>query len=149
LSDLGVFTDHHICVPLPITKQRGLFCLLVCCDTPFLLRCVCLLSPYPLWHALSDPAQFCPFGWCVIPVGHFRQKSPSKNLKIGLPLSPPSNHTLLPLTHDLTLSCISWIQASEVWFLRVTSFHMCPKSVCCSLVYPGLKACLHSLPFVL
>ena len=31
---MGVLADHHICVPLPITRQRGLFCLLVCCGTP-------------------------------------------------------------------------------------------------------------------
>ena len=95
------------------------------------------------------PAQFCPFGWCVIPVGHFPQKSLGRNLKIGLPLSPPPNHALLPLTHDLIASYIGWVQASEVWALRVTSFHMCPKSACCSLVRRSLEACLHSLLFVL
>ena len=29
-------------------------------------------------------------------------------LKIGLPLSPPPNHALFPLTHDLIASCIGW-----------------------------------------
>ena len=76
-------------------------------------------------------------------------KSLGRNLKIGLPLSPPPNHALLPLTHDLTVSCIGWVQAGEAWVLCVPSFHMCPKSVCCYLVRCGLEACLHSLPFIL
>ena len=71
LSGLGVLADHHICVPLPITRQRGLFCLLVFRGTSFPLQCGCLLSPYPSWHAPSGPTQFCPFGWCVIPARHF------------------------------------------------------------------------------
>ena len=84
------------------------------------------------------------------------KKSPSRNLKIGFPLSPPPNHALLPLTHallplthDLIVPCISWVQAGEVWALHVPSFHICPKSACNSLVRRGLEACLHSLPFVL
>ena len=124
---LGVLTDHHICVPLPITRQRGLLCLLVCRDTPFLVRCGCLLSSYPSWHAPNGLAQLCPFGWCVILTRHFPQKSPGRNLKIGLSLSLPPNHALLPLTHDLTVSCIGWVQDGEVWALRVPSFHVCPK----------------------
>ena len=114
-------------MPLPITRQKGLFCLLVCRGTPFMLRCGCLLSPYPSWHAPSGLDQLCLFRWCVILVGHFPQKSPGRNLKIGLSLSPLPNHTLLPLTHDLTVSCIGWIQAGEVWALCVPSFHVCPK----------------------
>ena len=149
MSGLGVLTDHHICVPLSITRQRGLFCLLVCRGTPFLLWCGCLLSPYPSWHAPSGPAQLYLFGWCVIPAGHFPQKSPGKSLKLGLPLSPPPNHALLPMTHDLTVSCIGWVQAGEVWVLRVPSFHMCPKSAYCFFVHRGLEASLHNLPFVL
>ena len=149
MSGLGILADHHICVPLPITRQRELFCLLVCRGTLFMLRCGCLLSPYPSWHAPSDPAQLYLFRWCVIPAGHFPQKSPGRNLKIGLSLSPLPNHALLPLTHDLTVSSIDWVQAGEIWVLRVPSFHMCLKSVCCSLVYRGLEACLHNLPFVL
>ena len=136
-------------MPLPITRQRGLFCLLVCRDTPFLLRCGCFLSPHPSWHAPSGPAQLCPFGWCVIPARHFPQKSPGKNLKIGFPFSPPPNHALLPLTYNLIVSCIGWVQASEIWALHVPSFYICPKSACCSRVHHGLEACPHNLLFVL
>ena len=67
--------------------------------------------------------------------------SPKKALvgtsKIGFPLSPPPNHALLPLTHDLTVSCIGQVQVGEVWALRVPLFHVCPKSACCSCVCRG------------
>ena len=101
--------------------------------------------PIPHGMHLVAPTQLFPFRWCVIPTGHFSQKSPGRNLKIGLPLSPPPNHALLPLTHDLIASCIGWVQAGEVWALRVPSFHMCPKPIYRSLVHRGLEACLHSL----
>ena len=61
----------------------------------------------------------------------------------------PTNHAFLPLTHDLTVSYIGWVQAGEVWVLRVPFFHMRPKFDYCSLIRRGLEACLHSLPFVL
>ena len=118
----------------------GLFCLLVYRGTPFLLWCGCLLSSYPSWHAPSGSNSVLPI-WVVC--------HPSRTLlQICFPLSLPPNHALLPLTHDFTVSCISWVQASEVWALRVPSFHMCSKSTCYSLVRRGLEACLHSLPFI-
>ena len=52
------------------------------------------------------------------------------------------------LTHNLTMPCIGWVQADGAWALRLPSFHMCPKSTCCSFVYRGLKAYLRSLPSV-
>ena len=148
MSSLGVLADHHwtVCVPLPITKQRWLF--YICLPWHlFLPRCGFSL-PIPHGMHLVAPAQLCPFGWCVIPAGHSPQKSPGRNLKIGFPLSLPPNHTLLPLIHDFTASCIGWVHIDEVWALRVPSFHMCPKSVCRSLVRCVLEAYLHSLPFV-
>ena len=132
---------------LPITRQKGLFCLLVCRGTPFMLRCGCLFSPYPSWHAPSGLDQLCPFRWCVILVGHFPQKSPGRNLKIGLSLSPLPNHILLPLTHDLTVSCIGWIQAGEVWALRVPSFYVSPK-ICLLLSHPPWSGRLPKQPAV-
>ena len=94
------------------------------------------------------PAQFCPFGWCVIPAGYFPQKSPNRNLKISFPLSSPPYHALLPLTHDLTASYIGWVQAGEVWALQVPLFHVRPKSTCCSCVCRGLEACLYNPPSI-
>ena len=52
----------------------------------FLLRCGFSL-PIPHGMHLVTPTQLCPFGWCVILAGHSPQKSPSRNLKIGFPLS--------------------------------------------------------------
>ena len=83
------------------------------------------------------------FRWYVIPIGHFPQKSLSRNLKIGFSFSLPPNHALLPLTHDLITSCIGWVHVSDVWALRVLHFHVYLKFVCCSCVRRGLEACLH------
>ena len=52
------------------------------------------------------------------------KKNPGRNLKIGLSLSSPPNHALLPLTHDLIVSYIGWVQAGEVWVLRMPSFQV-------------------------
>ena len=52
----------------------------------FLLWCGFSL-PIPHGMHLVTPTQLCPFGWCVILAGHSPQKSPSRNLKIGFPLS--------------------------------------------------------------
>ena len=146
---LGVLTDHHICVPLPITRQRGLLCLLVCRDTPFLVRCGCLLSSYPSWHAPNGPAQLCPFGWCVIPTRHFPQKSPGRNLKIGFPLSPPPNHALLPLTYDLIVLVLAGYKLVRSKPCVCLPSMYVQKSASCSLIRRGLEACLYSLPFIL
>ena len=89
------------------------------------------------------------FGRYVIPTRHFPLKSLSRNLKIGFPLSPPPNHALLPLTHDLMVSYIGWVQAGDVWTLRVPHFYVCPKSTCCSCIHRDLEARLHSLLSIL
>ena len=73
------------------------------------------------------------------------QKSLSKNPRIGFPFSPLLDHALLPLTYDLTTSCIGMVQASDVQALRVLHFHICSKFACCSCVRCGLEACLHIL----
>ena len=52
------------------------------------------------------------------------------------------------LTHNLTMPCISWVQAGGAWALRMPPFHMCPKSAWWLFAYRGLEACLHSLPSV-
>ena len=122
--------------------------MLVCRGTPSYYGVGVFSLPIPHGMYLVAPTQLCPFGWCVIPARHLLQKSPGRNLKIGFPLFSPPNHTLLPLTHDLTVSYIGWVLVGEVWALRVPSFHMCPKSTCCSLVRCGLEACLHSPPSI-
>ena len=149
---MGVLADHYwsVYVPLPIARQKKNYfvCLFVCRGTLSCYGVGAFSLSIPYGIHLVVPAQLCSFGWYVIPTGHFPQKSPSKNLKIGFPFSPPPNHALLRLIHDLTASCIGWVQAGEVWALRVPSFYMCPKSACYSFVRRGLKACLHSLPSV-
>ena len=120
--------------------KRNLFCLFVCCDTLSCYGVGAFSLPIPHGMHLVASAQLCPFGWYVIPAGHFPQKSYSRNLKIGFPLSPPPNHALLPLTHDLIVSYIGWVQAGEVWTLRLPSFHVHPKSTCCSCVCSGWSA---------
>ena len=77
------------------------------------------------------------------------QKSLSRNLRISFPLSPLPDHALLPLTYDFIKSCIGWVQAGDVWALRVLYFYVCPKSACCSCVCHGLEARLHSLSSIL
>ena len=132
-------TGSTVCHP-PSPDKRKLFYLFVCRGTLSCYGVGAFSLPIPYGVHLVAPAQFCPFGWYVILARHSPQKSSSRNLKIGFPLSSPPNHTLLPLTHDLTASCISWVQPSEVWALRVPLFHMHPKSACCSCVCRGWSA---------
>ena len=132
-----------------LPDKRKLFCLFICRDTLSCYGIGVFFLPIPYGIHLVAPAQFCPFGWYVIPAGYFPKKSPGRNLKIVFHLSPPSNHALLPLIHDLTVSCIGWVQAGEGWTLRVPLFHVRPKSVCCSCVCRGWSAqsAVHSWPF--
>ena len=132
------------------TRQRRLFCLFVCRDilTYYGVGALSLslsLMACTQWFQLILTS----FGQYVIPARHFPQKSLSRNPKIGFPLSLPLDYALLPLTYDLTTSCISWVQAGDVWALCVLHFHEHPKSACCSRVHHGLKACLHILPPIL
>ena len=46
------------------------------------------------------------------------------------------------MTHH---SCIGWVQAGDVWALRVLHFYVYPKSACCSRVRCGLETHLHIL----
>ena len=124
----------------PLPDKRRLFCLFVCRGTLSCYGVGAFSLPIPHGMHLVVLAQLYSFEWYVIPAGHFPQKSPSMNLKIGFPLSLPPNHAFLPLTYDLTVSCIGWVQAGEVWALRVSLFHVCPKSACCSCVCRGWPA---------
>ena len=124
----------------PSLDKRRLFCLFVYHGTLSCYGVGVFSLPIPHGMHLVVSAQFCLFGWCVIPTGHFSQKSPNRNPKIGFPFSPPPNHIPLPLTHDLTVSCIGWVQVGGVWALRVPLFHVYPKFVCCSCVYRDWSA---------
>ena len=136
---LPTTTGPTVCYP-PSPNKRKLFCLFVCHGTLSCYGVGVFSLPIPYGMHLVAPAQLYPFGWYVIPARHSPQKNPGRNLKIGFPLSPLPNHALLPLTHNLTTSCIGWVQAGEVWALRVLLFHVRPKSACCSYVYCGWSA---------
>ena len=103
LTSLPVAQPPSLTCANRATRQKRLFCLFACRGT---LICydVSALSLFLSLMACTQWSQliFASFGWYVILAGHFPQKSLSKNLKIVFPLSPPPDHTLLPLTHDLT-----------------------------------------------
>ena len=44
------------------------------------------------------------------------------------------------------MSCIGWVQASEVWALRMPLFHVCPK-ICLLLIRLPWLACTVCYPF--
>ena len=142
-------TNLSVCHRL-ITRQRRVFCLFVCLSWhPFLLWSGFFLSPYPSWHAPSGSNSACLF-WVV---NHPSRTLPRKNLSQNLKnrLFPSPHHQAMPsesLILDLTMPCIGWVQGGGAWALCMPSFHMCPKSVCCSFVCHGLEACLHRLPSV-
>ena len=108
-----------------------------------------LSLPIPHGMHLVVPTHPC-FLWVVC---HSSMTYPPKELeqepRIGFSFSPPPDHTLLPLTHDLTTSCIGWVQAGDVWALCVFHFHVYPKSAYCSRVRRGLETCLHILSPIL
>ena len=81
------------------TKEK-LFCLFVYRGTLSCYGVGAFSLPIPYGMHLVVLAQLCSFRWYVIPAGHFPQKSPSRNLKIGFPFSPPPNHDsyLWPMT---------------------------------------------------
>ena len=109
MSDLGVLADHHwtVCVPLPITRQRGLFGLLVCRGTPFLLRYGCFLSPYPSWRAPSGSSLALPF-WVVC--------HPSKTLPPKEPWQKPQNRSSpLPTTKPCSFTSDPWPHCVLYW----------------------------------
>ena len=160
MSGLGVLADHllvcqslsHHHLPMlavPPDKEDYFVCLLAVAFLYATVRVLSLSLPIPYGMHLVVPVHPC-FLWVVChPSKTFPLKSLSRNPKIGFPLSLPLDYALLPLTYDLTTSCISWVQAGDVWALCVLHFHEHPKSTCCSRVHHGLKDCLHILPPIL
>ena len=80
----------------------------------------------------------------TFPLKEFEQEP--QNRFSSLPTARP-----YPLTSDPwhTSSCIGWVQASDVWVLRVLHFCVCPKLAYYSCVRHGQVACLHILPSIL
>ena len=134
--------SHHHLPMLAVTpnKETILFVYLLCYSVSALSLFLSLMA-CTYWSQLILTS----FGWYVIPTRHFPLKSLSRNPRIDFPLSPLLDHALLPLTHDLTTSCIGWVQAGDVWALRVLHFHVYPKHACRSRFCRGLEACLHIL----
>ena len=121
-------------VPLPIAKQRRLFCLFVCHG---ILTCYGVgtpTHPYFFW-AICHPSK-------TFPPKESKQE-PQDRFSL-LPTARPC-----PLTSDTwpTTSCISWVQAGDVWALHMLHFYVCPKPIC-SCVHRGLEARLHILPSI-
>ena len=99
-----------------------------------------LSLPIPHGMYLMVPTHPC-FLWVVChPDRTFPPKELEQKPQNTFPFSLPPDHALLPLTYDLTTSCIGWVQAGDVWALCVLHFHEHPKSACCSRVHHGLKA---------
>ena len=104
-------------VPHPITRQRVLFSLLAYRGIPIRIRVeYSLLLACTQWFQLIFPS----FGWYVIPVKHFPQKSLSGNPKIGFPFSPSLDYTfsyLWPMAHHFLYWlgtgwwCLSFVHA--------------------------------------
>ena len=161
LSGVGVLADHLLVVSCsatttylcwlcrsPLPDKKGYFvCLLA---MTFLPVTVCVLSLFiPHGMHLVIPTHHY-FFWVVC---HPSRTFPPKELEqepqnrfSSLPTVRP-----YPLTSDPwpTTSCIGWVQANEVWALRMLDFCMCPKAACYSRVSCGLEACLHILSFIL
>ena len=92
LTYVGYATIYHQ------TKRTILF---ICFAVALLPTTVWVLSlSIPHGVHLVVPTHSC-FFWVVChPNRTFPQKSLSRNPRIGFPLSPSSDHTLLPLTYD-------------------------------------------------
>ena len=138
-------TTSSFASPYLALDKEKLFYLLACCGA---LSChgVGVFSLYPLWHAQFLP-QPCLFWVVYHPSRTYLPKElGQKPQNRYFPLSPPPNHTPLPLTHDPTTSHIGWVQAGGAWASRVLSLHVCPKFACRSCICRGLEACLHGLP---
>ena len=140
--------------PTGACPQYYLFFIFLFSFLSFLFFLAFLLSFYSIFLSCSSPIFFTPI-LGIVEVFFWVTYHPSRTYlpkELGqepqsrsLPLSPPQNHTPLPLTHDSTKFHISWVQAGGAWASRVLSLHVCPRSACCSCVCRNLEACLHSL----
>ena len=128
-------TPHHQ------TKENYFVCLFAV--APFLTM-VWVLSffflPIPHGMHLVILTQFCSFGWCVIPAGHFPQKSPRRNLKIGfspLPIAKPCPLTSDPWPHRV----LYWL-GTGWWGLGLARASLpCMSKICMLLMCLPWLAC--------
>ena len=144
---MGVNFTPVLAVPLPITRQRRLFCSLVCRDTLTCYGVGALSLPIPYGIHLVVPTHSY-FFWVIC---HLSRTFFPKELEQEPQnrFSPIPTARPYPLTSDSwpTTSCISWVQASDVWALRVFYFWVCPKLARC--VCRDLEAHLHILLLIL
>ena len=141
LTTTGSFASPS---PTPDKEKVVLFIGLLWC--PFLPRCRRFLSLSFMTCTKWFLLQPCHF-WVVC---HPSRTYLPKELGLepqnrSLPLSPPPNHTPLPLNHNSTKSHIGWVQVGGAWASRMLSLHVCPRFAHRSCVCRGLEACLHSL----
>ena len=118
LSGVGVLADHLLVISgsatttylywlcrSPLPDKEGYFVLFTYCGFFYPLQCVCSFClsfmTCTWWFQLILPS----FGWHIIPVGHFLQKSLNKNSKIGFFLLPTARPC--PLTHDPPLPILA------------------------------------------
>ena len=96
-------SHHHLpmlAVPLPITKQTKLFCLLVHYGI-FIHHSVGILSCYPSWHAPCGFSSSFLFWVVCHPSRTFALKEFEQEPQNRLSLLPTArSYPLLPLTHD-------------------------------------------------
>ena len=139
LTCAGCATPYHQ------TKKAILF---ICLSWhSYLLRCGYSLSLHPSWHAPSGSNSSF-FFWTVChPNKTFPPKEPKQEPQNRF--SPLPTARSYPLTSDSwpTTSCIGWVQAGEVWALRMLNFCVCPKHAHC--VCRVLEVPLHILPPIL
>ena len=93
-------SQYHLpvlAVPLPIIRQRGLFCSLFYHGTLTCYGVSALSLSIPHGMHLVVPTHPYFFWAICYPSRTFPQKSLSRNSRIGFPLSPPLDHTFLPL----------------------------------------------------
>ena len=161
MSGLGVLADHH----WSVNRLTSTIYLCRLCHSPsldkedyFVRLFTVALLPTMVWVlSLSIPHGM----HLVIPTHHYffwMVCHPSRTFPSKEPEQEPQNRFSslptvrpYPLTSDPypTTSCIGWVQANEVWALRMLDFCMCPKAACYSRVSCGLEACLHILSFIL
>ena len=125
-------------MPLPITRQRRLFCLFVCHDTLTCYGVGTLSLPIPHGMHLVIPTHLY-FFWMLCHLSRTflpkepkqePQKSLSKNPKIGFPLSPLPDHAisyLWPMAHYF----LYWLSTGW-WYLGLA----CAPLLCMSKTCP-------------